>query len=147
MSTFLLQTSSDPVLVLVRVALGAVIFPHGAQKVFGWFGGYGPRATMGYFKSLGIPPLFGALAILSEFLGSIALILGFGGRVAALGILGVMTVAALRVHLPNGFFMNWSGQQKGEGYEYHILAAALALVIIAHGSGPWSVDWLIAGFR
>jgi|SRR5262245_46994304 len=141
----LLHTGGDPVLALARVALGAVIFPHGAQKVFGWFGGYGPRATMGYFKSLGIPSLFGGLAILSEFLGSLLLIVGLGSRVAALGILGVMTVAAIRVHLPNRFFMNWSGQQKGEGFEYHILAAALAILIIVRGSGPWSLDWLIAG--
>ena len=142
----LLQTSGDPVLAVARVALGIVMFPHGAQKLLGWLGGYGYRGTMGYFtKNLGIPPLFGMLAIGAEFFGSLALILGLGGRVAALGILAVMTVAALRVHVPAGFFMNWGGQKQGEGYEFHILAAILALVILVHGSGPWSLDMLFAG--
>ncbi len=141
----LLQTAHSPAATIARVALGLVIFPHGAQKLFGWFGGHGFRGTMGYFKSLGIPAVFGVLAILAESVGPVALVLGLLGRVAALGILSVMLVATLRVHRPNGLYMNWSGQQKGEGFEFHVLAAALALVVILLGSGAWSLDRLIAG--
>jgi putative oxidoreductase len=141
----LLQTSGDPAVALARIVLGLVMFPHGAQHLLGWFGGYGYRGTMSWFASLGIPPVFGALAIFIEFLGSIALVFGLGGRFAAVGILGIMVVAALRVHLPVGFFMNWVGKQSGEGYEYHLLAATLALVVIVRGSGAWSLDRLIAG--
>lgn len=135
-----LQTNADPAATLARVMLGLVMFPHGAQHLLGWFGGFGYRGTMDYFASLGIPAVFGALAIFTEFFGSLALVLGIGGRVAALGILAVMLVAAVRVHLVDGFFMNWLGRQSGEGYEYHLLAAALALVVIVQGSGAWSLD-------
>ena len=145
MWTALLQTDGGAAATIARVALGLVIFPHGAQKLLGWFGGYGFRGTMGWFKSLGIPAAFGVLAILAESLGSAALVLGLLGRVAALGVLAVMVVASLRVHWPNGFYMNWSGQQKGEGFEFHVLAVALALVVILLGSGAWSLDGLIAG--
>jgi putative oxidoreductase len=141
----LLQTNGDPTAALARVALGLVMFPHGAQHLLGWFGGYGYRGTMKWFGSLGIPPALGALAIFVEFFGSLALVLGVGGRVAALGILAIMLVAAIRVHLPQGFFMNWVGRISGEGYEYHLLASALALVVMVRGSGAWSLDRLIAG--
>lgn len=147
MWTSLVQTNGDPLPAVTRVVLGAVMFPHGAQHLLGWFGGYGYRRTMDYFVSLGIPPLFGTLAILAEFFGSLALILGLGGRVAALGILAVMVVAAVRVHLPHGFFMNWVGAKSGEGFEYHVLAAAMAALIIVQGSGLWSLDRLIAPAR
>lgn len=134
----------DAILLLTRLALALVIFPHGAQKVLGWFGGYGIAGTMGYFtKSLGIPAPLGAAAIAVEFLGPIALALGLGGRLAAAGIATVMAVAALTVHRTNGFFMNWFGGQAGEGYEFHILAIALALVVIVGGSGSLSLDHVL----
>lgn len=139
----LFQTGNDPVATLARVVLGLVMFPHGAQHLLGWFGGYGYRGTMNWFASLGIPAPIGSLAIFVEFFGALALIFGFGGRFAAVGILGIMAVAAVRVHLPVGFFMNWVGKQAGEGYEYHVLAAALAIVVIVLGSGAWSLDRLI----
>ena len=140
----LFQTGNDPVATLARVVLGLVMFPHGAQHLLGWFGGYGYRGTMNWFSSLGIPGPIGSLAIFVEFFAPIALVFGFGGRFAAVGILGIMAVAAVRVHVPVGFFMNWVGKQSGEGYEYHLLAAALAIVVIVLGSGAWSLDRLIA---
>jgi len=139
----LVSTTPDPMVALVRIVLGLVILPHGLQKVFGWFGGGGIRGTLNGFASMGIPHPLGALAIAAESLGSFALILGLYGRVAALGIAVVMLVAALRVHRPHGFFMNWYGSSKGEGFEYHLLALALALVVIWRGSGAGSLDLLL----
>ncbi|HTO90643.1 MAG TPA: DoxX family protein [Candidatus Sulfotelmatobacter sp.] len=139
----LLSTTPDPAVALVRIVLGLVILPHGLQKLFGWFGGGGLRGTLSGFASMGIPYPLTAAAITAESLGSVALIFGVFGRLAALGIAVVMLVATLRVHRPHGFFMNWYGQNQGEGFEYHLLAMALALVVIWHGSGAWSVDlWL-----
>lgn len=140
----LLQTQNDYAALLVRLGLGLVMFPHGAQKALGWFGGPGIGGTIEGFRSMGIPPFFGALAIIAEFLGSIGLIVGLLGRVAAFGIGCVMVVAALGVSLPNGFFMNWAGNLKGEGYEYHLLALAMVLATMVRGSGAWSLDYLLS---
>jgi putative oxidoreductase len=141
----LFQTNADWAGLVARLVLGLVILPHGAQKLLGWFGGYGFKATMGYFtQNLRIPYPFALLAIAAEFFGGLALIAGLFGRVAALGVGVVMIVAALKVHQPHGFFMNWLGNQKGEGYEFHLLAAALALVVLIGGSGAWSLDQVIA---
>lgn len=141
----LFTTDDDAGLALIRIALGVVMFPHGAQKVLGWFGGYGWSGTMGFFTGqMGIPALFAVLAILAEFLGSLGLITGLLGRVAAFGILSNMVVAVLMVHGKVGFFMNWAGTLQGEGFEYHILAAAMALLIVWKGSGAYSVDRMIA---
>jgi len=137
---FLFATRTDYGALVARLALGAVMFPHGAQKLLGWFGGYGYRGTMDFFASQGIPTLFGLLAIIAEFFGAIGLIVGFLGRLAAFGIGCVMAVAIGMVHAPVGFFMNWAGSQKGEGFEYHILAIGLALVVIIKGSGALSID-------
>jgi putative oxidoreductase len=113
--------------------------------VLGWFGGYGFSATLAAFTGqMGIPAPFAILAFPAEFLGSLGLIVGLFGRVAALGIFGVMTVAALTVHVGNGFFMNWTGTQKGEGFEYHILAGAIALAIVLKGSGALSIDRILS---
>ncbi len=141
----LLTTSDDWTLTLLRLIMGLVFFPHGAQKALGWFGGYGFSGTMGFFThAQHVPAVFAFLAICAEFLGSLGLIAGALGRVAAFGIACNMVVAVLTVHLPNGFFMNWTGQQKGEGFEYHLLAIAIAVVLMARGSGPWSVDRVLA---
>lgn len=143
--TTLLKTNSNATPLLLRVALGAIFFPHGAQKVLGWFGGYGFTGTMGFFTgALHIPWLFAVLAIAAEFLGSLALIAGLFTRVAAFGIASTMAVAVVMVHSQYGFFMNWSGTQKGEGFEYHLLAIAIALALIIQGGGKWSVDSLLA---
>ncbi len=136
----LLSTSEDWTLTLLRLALGVVMFPHGAQKALGWFGGAGFHATMGFFTQGGIPAVFAFLAICAEFLGGLGLIVGLLSRVAAFGILCVMSVAVYRVHIPNGFFMNWGGNQKGEGFEFHILAIGIAIAIIIRGAGALSLD-------
>jgi putative oxidoreductase len=130
---------------LARLFLGVVMFPHGCQVALGWFGGYGYTGTIGFFTgTLHIPAFFAFLAIAAEFAGSIALILGFLSRIAAFGIGVTMAVAALTAHTANGFFMNWFGNQKGEGYEYHLLAIGLALIVLIAGGGCASVDKAIA---
>ena len=142
---FLLKTDNHAAPLVARLALGLVIFPHGAQKALGWFGGYGFGGTMGFFTgTMHIPAVFAFLAIAAEFAGSLGLIAGFFSRVAALGIAAVMTVAILTTHLANGFFMNWAGNQKGEGFEFHLLALGLALVVLVYGGGKASVDALLA---
>jgi putative oxidoreductase len=141
----LFQTGRAYSTLLLRLTLGAVFFPHGAQKVLGWFGGYGFTGTMGFFTgTMHIPAVFAFLAIAAEFAGSIGLILGLGTRIAALGILSTMVVAIATVHAQFGFFMNWAGTQKGEGFEYHLLAIGIALALIIRGGGKWSADAAIA---
>lgn len=130
---------------IARLTLGLVMFPHGAQKALGWFGGYGFNGTVGFFTgTMHIPILFAVLAIVAEFAGSLGLIFGFLSRIAAFGIATNMVVAILTVHAANGFFMNWYGTQKGEGFEYHLLAIGLALIVIVSGAGKYSIDSLIA---
>jgi len=125
---------------LLRLALGVVIFPHGLQKTLGWFGGAGFQGTMAFFTQGSIPAVFAFLAICAEFLGGLGLIVGFLSRIAAFGIICEMLVAVFRVHLANGFFMNWAGNQKGEGFEFHILAIGIGLAILIRGAGAFSVD-------
>jgi len=137
----LLHTNDDPMLALLRLALGVVFFAHGAQKMLGWFGGAGYSGTMTFFtQTLGVPSVLAELAILAEFLGGIGLILGFLTRIAAFGIAIDMMVAVAMVHASNGFFMNWFGNQHGEGFEFHILAIAMALFALVHGAGALSID-------
>ncbi len=128
-------------LLVQRVILGAVMFPHGAQKLLGWFGGYGFKGTMGFFTSvMHLPAPVAFLVIAGEFFGAIALVFGLGTRVAAAGISAIMVGAALTTHWDTGFFMNWFGAQKGEGFEYHLLALALSIPILIWGGGRASVD-------
>ena len=136
----LLTTYHSWALTGARLALGVVMFAHGAQKMLGWFGGNGFTGTMGFFTSQGIPAPFAFLAIVAEFFGSLGLFVGLLGRVAAFGIFCNMVVAILAVHAPNGFFMNWFGKQAGEGFEYHILAIGLAVAVMIGGSGAASID-------
>jgi len=137
----LLKTTEDIQSFIARVTLGLVMLPHGAQEALGWFGGFGFSGTMGFFTGqLHIPALFALLSIAAEFAGAIALITGFLSRVAAFSIAVNMIMATLLVHAPNGFFMNWFGKQNGEGFEYHLLAIGLGLVVIVAGAGKWSID-------
>ncbi len=141
----LIRTDNDISSFVLRIMLGVVFFPHGAQKVFGWFGGNGFSGTMEAFTvKMGIPAFFALLAILAESAGSLGLITGFLTRIAAFGIACNMVVAVLMVHLPNGFFMNWFGKQKGEGFEYHLVVIAITIALMIKGGGRWSIDRLIA---
>ncbi len=144
----LLSTPNDFTLTVVRLVLGIVFFAHGAQKMLGWFGGYGFTGTMGFFiHKMGIPAPLAFLAICAEFFGGLGLIVGLLSRIAAFGLTVNMLVAILTVHAHNGFFMNWTGQQKGEGFEYHLLALALLLVVMVKGAGALSADHALAGSR
>lgn len=135
--------STDPsswTALIARLALGITIFPHGAQKLLGWFGGGGFNGTMGYFtENLGIPTIVALLVILIEFFGSLFLIFGLLTRISALGIIGVF-IGVMITHLQNGFFMNWGGTQNGEGIEFFILLFGLGIVSLFAGGGKASID-------
>jgi putative oxidoreductase len=140
----LLATSNSWAITIVRVTLGVIMFAHGSQKVLGWFGGYGLKGTVGYFTSIGIPLPVAYLVCFTEFLGSIGLVLGLFTRLAALGVAAVMVGAAVKVHLPNGFFMNWElTPGKGHGYETNLALLAMALACVIAGGGALSTDRLL----
>lgn len=142
----LVRTEDDRAALILRLTLGIVMFPHGAQKALGWFGGGGVGGTLEFFSSaFGVPAALALLVIAAEFVGSIALILGSFTRVAAAGIVGVMAGAVAMVHWPVGFFMNWSGAQQGEGFEFHLLAIGIGLALMLLGGGTASVDREVLG--
>jgi len=140
----LFRTEDSLPLLIARLALGIVMLPHGMQKSLGLFGGEGFSATMGMFTSQGMPAPLAFLVILGESAGSLGLIVGFLSRIAGFGITCIMLGAIGMVHWQNGFFMNWSGKQAGEGFEYHILALGVALAVLVGGGGRASVDRAIA---
>ncbi len=141
----LLHTDDNTATVILRFVLGVVFFAHGAQKMLGWFGGFGFSGTMGYFTgTMHIPAFLAFLAIAAEFFGGLGLILGFLTRIAAFGIAMNMIVAIATVHRAFGFFMNWTGSQKGEGIEYHLLVLAMTAFLIIRGAGAYSLDRAIA---
>ena len=135
-----ISTPDDFGVFIARIVLSVVFIPHGLQKILGLFGGYGFSASLSYFTSLGVPVVLGFLVIIAESLGSAALFLGLFGRFMAFGICLEMLGAVFLVHMPNGFFMNWGGAQKGEGFEYHLLAIAMLVAIIVRGAGALSLD-------
>lgn len=143
----LAATDNSPAQLLIRLALGVVIFPHGAQKVFGWFGGAGYAATVTAFSAMGFPFWAIILLMVAEVFGSLLLVLGFFTRVWALAIGTVIAICLKMNHLQHGFFMNWFGQQQGEGYEYHILVLAIALALVFRGGGMLSLDRVLAKDR
>lgn len=137
----LFQTDDGWTGLILRLTLGLVMFPHGAQKLLGWFGGFGFDGTMGFFtQKMGLPWLIALLIIIGESFGSVALLAGFLTRFTAASLAVIMLGAIALVHLPNGFFMNWFGQQQGEGYEYHLLVIGIAAALLVTGGGKWSVD-------
>lgn len=141
MTRRILATDDSTATAILRLVLGIVFFAHGAQKMLGWFGGFGFSGTMGYFTgSMHIPAPLAFLAIAAEFFGGLGLILGFLTRIAAFGIAVNMVVAIITVHSAFGFFMNWNGTQKGEGFEYHVLVLAMTAFLIIRGAGAVSVD-------
>lgn len=143
------ETDVSKTLLAQRLVLGGVMLPHGAQKLLGWFGGYGFSGTMNYFTGvMHLPSVLAFLVIVSEAFGSLALLLGLGTRLAAFGAAATMAGAALSTHVQVGFFMNWFGNQPGEGFEYHLLALALALPLVVRGGGAFALDrGLLAALR
>ncbi|MEP6492099.1 MAG: DoxX family protein [bacterium] len=138
----IINTRTDAAPLIARVALGLIILSHGAQHAFGLFGGYGFSGTLGWMtKTLGFPSPLAALAIITEVVAPVALVIGLGGRLAALGIGGIM-LGAITTHASNGFFMNWFGSLPAgsEGFEYHLLVLALVTVVVIAGSGALSLD-------
>ena len=141
---YLFQTNDKFSYWVPRVILGCVMLPHGAQKLFGWFGGFGFTNTMTYFtQTAGLPWIIAFLIIMGESLGSLGLIVGFFTRLSALGLICIMVGAITTVHIPNGFFMNWFGKQAGEGFEYHLLVIGMSIPLLISGGGKYSVDMLI----
>ena len=141
---YLFQTNDKFSYWVPRVILGCVMLPHGAQKLFGWFGGFGFTNTMTYFtQTTGLPWIIAFLIVMGESLGSLGLILGFFTRLSALGLICIMVGAIITVHIPNGFFMNWFGKQAGEGFEYHLLVIGMSIPLVISGGGKYSVDVLI----
>jgi putative oxidoreductase len=148
MLKLLVKTENDYTLTVMRLVLGFLFFVHGSQLMLGWFGGYGLSGSMQFFtQKLGIPAPFAFLGIATQFFGGILLLLGLLSRFGALTIIGNMVVAIAKVHWQFGLFMNWYGTQKGEGYEYHLLAIAIGLTIVVRGSGALSLDRLLTRTR
>jgi putative oxidoreductase len=142
----LIKTTDNYTLLFLRVVAGGIIFPYGMQKLLGWFddfgGGVGVHESLQRLKQKNVPAFIGWLVIIGQSLGSIALVLGCLGRIAALGNFIIFT-GALITHSPDGWTMNWFGKKKGEGIEYFILLLSLLLIIIISGSGALSFDlWL-----
>ncbi|HLJ28137.1 MAG TPA: DoxX family protein [Candidatus Angelobacter sp.] len=137
----IVNTDNDFTLTVLRLVLGVIFLCHGGQKVLGWFGGNTLGASMKMFtEGMHIPAPLAFLAIMAEFAGGLGLIVGLLGRIAAFGIIANMVVAIFMVHSKFGLFMNWFGNQQGEGYEYHLLAIAIGLAILVRGCGALSID-------
>jgi putative oxidoreductase len=144
----LMRTPNDPTLTLARIILAVIFFAHGSQKMFGFFGGRGVTGTIAIFQqTMGIPAPLTILAMTAEVFGAIGLFLGLFSRIAALGVLVVMIIAPFANHLYPNFFMNWTGRQTGEGFEYHLLAIALIVSVLVRGAGALSIDRLLTTTR
>ena len=138
------QTDDTWTGLVLRITLGLVMFPHGAQKLLGWYGGFGFSGTMGFFtETMHLPWIVALLVIVGEFFGSLGLIAGLLTRFTAASFMVIMLGAITTAHLQNGFFMNWLGKQQGEGYEYHLLVIGMSLALLVTGAGKWSVDKVI----
>lgn len=145
MPLWLVKTDDSLGIAILRMVVGIVMFAHGAQKLLGWFGGQGFSGTIGFFTTqMGIPWMLAFLVIIGESIGSLSLLMGFLTRFVAASYILIMLGAIAMVHWPNGFFMNWFGQQQGEGFEYHLLVIGMSLALLIEGGGRWSVDQLIA---
>lgn len=139
--SFFSTDASQTSLLIQRAVLGLVLFPHGAQKLLGWFGGYGFDGTMGFFTGqVHLPSLLALLVILGEFFGSLLLVAGLGTRLAAFGVTAIMLGAITTTHAQVGFFMNWYGAQQGEGFEYHLLVLAMSIPLMIWGAGSYALD-------
>ena len=144
MKKLLFATNDSYAPTILRLLLGTVLFAHGAQKLLGWFGGYGFEGTMGFFTgTVGLPWIVGFLVIMIEFFGSLSLLLGFATRLWSVSMIFLFIGIMVTSHLSNGFFMNWYGSQKGEGIEYFLLSIGMALSLAVSGAGKFSIDRLL----
>ncbi len=145
MKNRIFNTRNDLTGFIIRLTLGIILFPHGAQKLLGKFGGYGFSGTMGFFTgTMHLPWIIAFLVIIIEFFGSLSFLVGFASRIWAILTIILMIGIIATSHIDNGFFMNWFGNQKGEGYEYHLLVIGLSLATLVNGSGKYSLDKFIS---
>jgi putative oxidoreductase len=144
----LLITDASWASLILRLSLGSVIWAHGAQKLLGFYGGYGFSGTMDFFtKTMGLPWIIALLVITGEFFGGIGLLLGLGTRFFAFCVGIILLFAMFLVHWENGFFMNWFGNQKGEGIEFFILFLSISISLVITGGGKYSLDWFIINLK
>jgi putative oxidoreductase len=130
-------------LLVIRLTMAFVMLAHGVQKLFGWFGGYGFDGTMGFFtETIGLPYIVALLIIFTETIGMTLLLLGFLSRYFAIAAIFIL-LGAISFHWSNGFYMNWSGTQPGEGFEFHVVLIALGLILTINGGGIYSLDRFI----
>ncbi len=141
----IIKTDKSIDLLLIRLSLGIVMFPHGAQKVLGWFGGPGFEKTIDIFTTkMYIPVSLVIVLMITELFGGICLVLGLLTRVFATAIGISIAICAYMNHIQNGFFMNWFGNQKGEGIEFHILVIGIAIALAIKGGGLFSIDSVLS---
>jgi len=131
------RSAFDAAILIARVIVGSIFITHGAQKLFGAFGGPGLSAVVQMMGPLGY------LVTVGEFFGGLGLVGGFLSRFSAASIIIIMLGAVATVHGKFGFFMNWAGNQAGEGFEYHLLAIATLLPIVIAGPGRFAVGRLL----
>ncbi|NVJ64661.1 MAG: DoxX family protein [Flavobacteriaceae bacterium] len=137
----ILKTESNWGALIARLTLGVVLFAHGAQKMLGWFGGYGFESTVEAFMTeMGLPWFVAFAVIIIEFYGSIFLILGLGSRLWSLAVAGLFMGIIFTTQLEYGFYMNWYGNQAGEGFEFSLLVIGIAVVVLINGGGKYAVD-------
>jgi putative oxidoreductase len=140
----LLKTTNHKSGIIYRLTLAAVLLPHGCQFLLGWFGGYGFSGSMNYLmQNAGLPWLIAFLVIFLQFFGSLLILVGLGSRVIAPAIIIMFIGMIITSHLDHGFFMNWGGDQQGEGFEYHLLVIGLSLALLINGSGKYSLDRML----
>ncbi len=144
---FLFESAEQFTGLVIRLTLALVILPHGCQLLFGWFGGFGFSSTMKFFtETERLPWLIGFMVIMLQSVGALLILLGFGSRILAFGTMIMFIGMIFTSHLKFGFFMNWFGTQKGEGYEYHLLVIGLCVALLFSGSGRFSVDRLLVQY-
>jgi putative oxidoreductase len=145
MKNKIFKTNNDWTGLVTRLSIGLILFPHGAQQMLGLFGGYGFNGTMGFLTdSLHLPWLIAFMVITIEFFGSISLVTGFASRLWSIAIVAIFIGTIFTAHIGNGFFMNWYGTQKGEGFEYALLVVGLSIATLINGSGRYSIDNIIS---
>ncbi len=144
MKNKIFNTNNDWAGFVTRLTVGLVLFPHGAQKMLGMFGGDGFSGTLNFFTTqMGLPWIIALSIIIIEYFGSIALIVGFASRLWSLAIIFLFIGIIIATQFENGFFMNWFGTQKGEGFEYSLLLIGASIAVLVNGSGKYAIDNLL----